>query len=236
MKTDELNGEYLAGGDVTMDHEGPTYPNRVGKWEREVPLTVAVSASQGDLAMALAAIADGEAALERAVEIADIVTLRDKAQAVGIFYVARGMGEAAQKAKILQLHAERKAGCWLAENVHPGNPQLSQDGIIATLPDGIDAKESSRWQLEASLPEDRFHEWVDECLAHAWELSAGALRRIAENHAGKHSDPPELADIRALKRMYAKWWGPATEDGVRAYVLIVELSALIAKAAGSEDE
>jgi hypothetical protein len=239
MRTDEKRGAYSVVLTKTPqeidDMLARTITAPVGKWEREregseIPLAVAVSADRRDIAMALSAIADGEAALERAIEIADIVVLRDKAQAVGIFYIARNMNEAAQKAKILQLHAERKAGVWLAENVHPGNPQLSQDGINGLLPDGIDAKESSRWQLEALLPEERFNEWVDECLAHAWELSAGALRRIAENHAGKHSDPPELPEIAYLKHMFAKRWPEGKPNRDRARELITELSALLMEA------
>jgi hypothetical protein len=99
----------------------------------------------------------------------------------------------------------------------------------------IHPKESARWQLEASLPEERFNEWVDECLAHAWELSAGGLRKIAENHAGKHQEPPELPEIGYLKRMFRRWWPdtlePRQPDRDRAFELILELSALIAKKA-----
>lgn len=60
--------------------------------------------------------------------------------------------EAAQKAKIFQLKAERKAGAWLIDNVdHKGGDAktLSQDA--RALPGDIDKDELSRWKLEAKL-------------------------------------------------------------------------------------
>ena len=133
-----------------------------------------------------------EMALSRANDIHEMIELRNYGAAAEMLANARGFKEAAQKAKIFQLKAERKAGAWLAENVKPGNPQLLQDGINSQLPEGIDAHESHRWQLEASLPEEKFNNWIDESLAHGWEISAGGLRRIAQNHAGKESETTPL--------------------------------------------
>lgn len=126
-----------------------------------------------------------EQALARANDIHEMMELRDKAAAYVLFANAQGFKEAAQKAKIFQLKAERKAGAWLAENVnHDGaatNRNDYQDGIRVDLPDGITANESSRWQIEASLPEDKFNAWIDQNLANGWEISAAGLRKIAAN-------------------------------------------------------
>ena len=142
-----------------------------------------------------------EMALSRANDIHEMIELRNYGAAAEMLANARGFKEAAQKAKIFQLKAERKAGAWLAENVKPGNPQLLQDGINSQLPEGIDAHESHRWQLEASLPEEKFNNWIDESLAHGWEISAGGLRRIAQNHAGKHDDDPWIRKIAAFVKL-----------------------------------
>lgn len=121
---------------------------------------------------ALIEISAAEAALQRAADIQDMLDLRDTAMAYGILSNARGFQEAAQKAKIFQLRAERKAGDWLKEHgPSPGNPQLSQDGTVGLNDLGIDRHESSRWQLQAELPEERFHEYVDDCFATGREIS-----------------------------------------------------------------
>lgn len=59
---------------------------------------------------ALAEISIAQQALDRANDIHEILDLRDKAMAMQIFANAQGFEEAAQKAKIYQLKAERKAG------------------------------------------------------------------------------------------------------------------------------
>jgi len=141
---------------------------------------------------AIVQINKAEIALSRANDIHEMIILRDQAAAIEMLANARGFKDAAQQAKIFQLKAERKAGAWLADNVKPGNPQLSQDGINSQLPEGVDAHESHRWQLEASLPEEKFNDWIDESLARGWEISAGGLRRIAQNHAGARSETTPL--------------------------------------------
>lgn len=120
-------------------------------------------------------------ALEKANDIHEMIDLRDKFMAYNVIAAARGMSEIAQKAKIYQLKAERKAGAWLAENVKPGNPQLYQDVTIDTrLPDGIDRKESSRWQAIAKVSDEIFNAWIDDCLANNYEISRNRLLQIAK--------------------------------------------------------
>ncbi len=150
---------------------------------------------------AIVEISKAEMALEKANDIHEMLILRDTASAYEVLANAQGFKEAAQKAKIFQLKAERKAGDWLAENVtHVGGDAntLSQDGTA--LPEGITRNESSKWQLEASLPEEMFNDWVDDSLAKGYEISASGLQKLAKNHkqkeereniadAGKNIDP-----------------------------------------------
>lgn len=63
------------------------------------------------------------------------------------------------------MRAERKAGSFLAEmDMHPAgrpprNPshEVSDLSTLAEL--GIEYMQSSRWQAEASVPEERFEAW-----------------------------------------------------------------------------
>jgi 16S rRNA G966 N2-methylase RsmD len=132
---------------------------------------------------ALAQINEGRRQLALAGDdIQAIATLRDKAMAAQIFAAAQGYKEAAQEAKIFQLQAERKAGEWLEENVSEQSAWLQDATTAQGLPEGVDKYESSRWQLEAALPEEAFNEWVDNCLAYDKEISASALRGVAKNY------------------------------------------------------
>jgi phage N-6-adenine-methyltransferase len=135
---------------------------------------------------AIVEINEAERRLAMANDIHEMMDLRDKAAAMVLFANAQGFKEAAQKAKIFQLKAERKAGAWLAENVNHngGRPEKqSQDETVFDdgLPEGIDKSESHRWQLEASLPEEKFNAWIDQNLANGWEISAAGLRKVAAN-------------------------------------------------------
>lgn len=135
---------------------------------------------------ALIEISKAQRALETAHDIHEILELRDRAAAYQVLANAKGFKEAAQEAKIFQLKAERKAGDWLSENVSAGNPQFYQDGRNGTLPEGITWNESSRWQLEAGVPEPIFNDWIDDCLTTDKEISAAGLqRRAREIQRGK---------------------------------------------------
>lgn len=142
---------------------------------------------------ALVEINRAQQMLERANDIHEMIDLRDQFMAFQLFANAQGLKEAAQKAKIYQLKAERKAGDWLERNVSPGNFELSQDATIRKLPDGVDKYESSRWQLEAKVSEEVFNEWVDDCQATGKEITAAGLQRLARE-LNKDPNAPPLPD------------------------------------------
>lgn len=142
---------------------------------------------------ALVEINKAQQALAQANDIQEILDLRDKAASFVLFANAQGFKEAAQEAKIFQLNAERKAGMWLAENVtHGGNPKTFQDERSTPLPEGVDYNESHRWQLQASVPEETFNEWVDECLTTGKEITASGLQRIGRLLRIGENEQPEL--------------------------------------------
>ena len=142
---------------------------------------------------AIIEINKAQQALERAHDIHEILDLRDKAAAFVLFADARGYKDTAQIAKIFQLDTERKAGDWLRENVdHRGATAGNEFQDGTGLPDGVDKKESHRWQLQASLPKEKYDEWKDECLAKDLEISASSLR-------GKALEYKRTKEVEELK-------------------------------------
>jgi len=133
----------------------------------------------------LAQISKAEQALAKADDIIDILDLRSMAKAVEVVALAEGFADVAQHAKIFQLKAERKAGGWLSENISPGRPKTSQAGRIKLEDLEIDHNQSSRWQLMASVPKEKFNGWLDERVAKGQEVTAGGLRNYARNIQGK---------------------------------------------------
>jgi hypothetical protein len=80
----------------------------------------------------------------------------------------------------LEGFTQRKAGAWLAENVnHDGNKFGAEFQDGTPLPDGIDKKESHRWQLEASLPDDVNREDAKNKLTMAGTVCAQTQKRVA---------------------------------------------------------
>ncbi len=135
---------------------------------------------------ALERISAARQCLAEARSLSDIVIIRNQAMAIAAFAEAQGAGEAAQMAKELQLRSERKAGAFLADmEKHPaGRPpeNRSQDvtDSIPRLADlGIEKMQSSRWQAEASVPDERFEAWVAEKKATGQELTASGLQLLA---------------------------------------------------------
>src|SRR3990172_2577242 len=139
---------------------------------------------------ALTELSKAETALAKASDIVQMKQLRDQAAALAVLAEAQGFEHAAQQAKIFQLKAERKAGDWLGKHgPKPGNPQLSHDATIGKalppLPElGISRDQSSRWQLEASVPEPVFHQWIGEQVDSGAEVTSRGLQNVAKGLGG----------------------------------------------------
>ena len=129
---------------------------------------------------ALVELSVAKTALAKARDLTEVLVIRDKAAVMSIYAKAQGAAEAANLAKEVQLRAERKAGEFLRETVRAGNPQLSHDARIGGLPDGVNKDQSSRWQLEAKVPEEKFEKWIEETRENNGELSAVDLMRLAK--------------------------------------------------------
>lgn len=157
-------------------------------------------------------------------DVTEVKDLRDKAQALRGYVKARGDGlEVQNKFAELKLIAERRAGEMLADILIPYRPRKAcHDVRLCDL--GLNYKQSQRWQLEASVPEEDFLRYIAETRAAGEEItSAGLLRlakkqdRTARREEAKEAaqnlpegtfnvilaDPPWEYDNRIQK------WGPA---------------------------
>jgi hypothetical protein len=144
----------------------------------------------------LALISKADAALSAAVEITEMMDLRAQAKAVEAAAVALGLAEVAQHAKVFQLRAERKAGGWLTEHIRRGRPsESSQDGRVLLSDLDIGYNDSARWQSLASIPQEKFNSYLDEHLSRGWEVTAGGLRRYAQNVNAPRDARPRMASV-----------------------------------------
>lgn len=138
------------------------------------------------MANAIEELNKAERALAKASSIVEMKQLRDQAAAIAILADAQGFERAAQQAKIFQLKAERKAGAWLGEfGRKPENGRPKEVSHAATLNDlGISRSQSSRWQLEAEVPEHQFKQWVGNQVDNEKEVTAVGLQRFAKQLKG----------------------------------------------------
>ncbi len=134
-----------------------------------------------------------EQALAEAGDIIDILDLRTKAKAIQVIAIAENLGDLAQQAKVFQIKAERKAGLWLGENIHQGRPSLN--GRLTLVDLEISYSDSSRWQLMATVPDEKFFGWLDERMAKGQEITAGGLRQYARNIKGIKVSTSSLPNI-----------------------------------------
>ena len=132
---------------------------------------------------ALASISQAKQLLAKA-DIYEAIDLRDKAAAVASYLKARQDSYEAQcHAAEIKLRAERKAGELLAEMVphEGGRPKRSQDeSVLGRL--GLDRNQSSRWQEEATVPEETFVEWMNQVVDKGDEVTQSGLLRLARSN------------------------------------------------------
>jgi len=124
-------------------------------------------------------------ALAEARSIDEVKEVRDRAEALRLYVKQQGDGLAMQNdIAEIKLRAERRAGELLREmGLESGNPQWSHDETIANprLTDlGISKSQSSRWQLEAEVPEEVFERHVAKVKADKEELTSVGLRKLAK--------------------------------------------------------
>lgn len=141
------------------------------------------------MSTSLSNISAARKALAKASTLADVLTIRDKAEAIRIYVKAAAEGLEAQNAAAeIKLRAERKAGEMLAamEKNEGGRPSKTPDivsgvSIPASLSDlGVTEQQSSRWQREAKVSDEDFEQYVESCREEAKELTQAGLLNIAK--------------------------------------------------------
>ena len=150
-----------------------------------------------------AAIAKIEAAgkaLAEAVELPEVKDIRDKAEAIRSYLRQQKSGLQAQNAAaILKIKAERRLGAMLRdmEKNAGGRPAANRShdvtGLASLSALGINRMASHRWQTIASVPEEKFEEYLAQADTTQEEItSAGAYRLALRLYNRKLTQPSEL--------------------------------------------
>ncbi|MFW6112584.1 MAG: MT-A70 family methyltransferase [Chloroflexota bacterium] len=127
--------------------------------------------------------------LALAKSVDEVKQIRDQAEALKAYISQQGASlEMQNEAAEIKLRAERKAGEMLAEREnHPPGPESKDRLHDVTYPPALEdllitKMQSHRWQLEASLPDDKFEEWVTDIKSKNGELTSAGLRNLAVRH------------------------------------------------------
>ena len=165
--------------------------------------------SRGDFAAELERI---RRALGQTADLREVRDLRDKAEAVRIYAKSAGLGlEFQNRATEVRLSAERRAG-----EILQGMPLRGGDRKSASRNDtllekfGISQNESSRWQREASLPEEDFQQYVRQTIDQGAELTSRELLHLARVYARETGRRESLfrrlsATLRKLARQRSRF-------------------------------
>ncbi|MCA9167220.1 MAG: hypothetical protein KDB23_06110 [Planctomycetales bacterium] len=170
--------------------------------------------------------------LAEADSIQQIQSIRHQAESVRTHAVRASLGVSLQNlAAELKLQAERLGGQMLAEMKLRGGDRYSAPRPLNSLrlrDLGIDKNQSSRWQLEATVPEVTFRDFVRSAQANGREISSAALIRIAKQlrsttHRRAHPDEERPALPISTKSHLITVDASTTEPFRRDVVAIADL-------------
>jgi len=186
----------------------------------------------------IAVVSKMQRMLEKATTVDEIRHVENLAQRAREYAKAAGLGrDAVNRAGRLALDARRKTGATLkamrdrGELAERGRKQISQRAIF-TLDDlDLTLSDSSRYQLEASVPQKPHEDWVRRVIeSHDGTLTASGLRALARRLAdpGQPDGPPVLfpAAARRIGRLVGKLWKQMAGHGrARLAELLKSLSS-----------
>ena len=146
----------------------------------------------------LAKINKAKLALIAAKTLDDVLEIRDQAEAYRVYVKAAKQGhQAANAAAEIKLRAERKAGEFLATREMAKNQKKKPAGDIVspaeTLDElGVSKKQSSRWQQEAEIPEEKFEQYIDDRNKNEAEITQSGLLKLGSKcHVANNSGENE---------------------------------------------
>ena len=145
----------------------------------------------------LVGLEDARKLLAEAQSIHDVKEIRTRAESIRAHAQRATLGiEQQNYAAELKLQAERRGGQILWNmKLRGGDRKSTLNGTGVRLRDlGIDKNQSARWQLEASVPENVFCEFVRQQHAHRREISSAGLLRIAKQLRERSFD--DLVDAK----------------------------------------
>lgn len=122
--------------------------------------------------------------LEKASTVEQIKAIREDAEFVRTRAQQSSLGiEVQNLAAELKLQAERLGGQFLTQLKLRGKSRSSsrRSGVLRLKDLGIDKNQSARWQLEATVPEPIFRDFVRAAHSAGREISSAALLRLARN-------------------------------------------------------
>jgi hypothetical protein len=122
-------------------------------------------------------------ALSEARSFDQIKDIRDKAEAVRKYAQSASLGlDIQNRAAEVKLRAERQAGKLLAQLMLRGGDRRSKLRHARLKLDdlGISRNQSTRWQIEAKVPENVFCQYVRETCDAGKEITSANLMRIAK--------------------------------------------------------
>lgn len=176
----------------------------------------------------LALLSKAQKILVEARTIPDICNIENLAQRVREYAKKAGMGrDAVNAAALVVLDARRKAGETLKAMKERGElydkggdrKSKSQAAILKLSDLGLTLSQSSRYQTEASVPDDLYQDWVERvCKSNDGELHASGVRALARQISQplENESQEPLSFILAagkIRRTIENVWKSLTDDG-----------------------
>jgi hypothetical protein len=148
-------------------------------------------------------------ALAEAQNFEQIKEIRDKAEAVRKYAQSASLGLGIQnRAAEVKLRAERQAGKLLSQMTLRGGDRRSKNHNERLKLDdlGISRNQSTRWQMQARLPETVFREHIKDTCDAGKELTSTRLLRLAKQWSeASRSNGGDLSGLATTRN--GKWNG-----------------------------
>jgi hypothetical protein len=162
-------------------------------------------------------------ALAQAKSIEDFKDVRDVGEAaIRLAKSRRDVGiQALLEAQEIVRRAERQLGAMLPEVVRKGGDKAKSHDVTLLSDLGIERMQSSRFQKIASVPDDEFESWIEDCRAGGQEMTQAAAIRLAA--AGveqvEHAAMPVHEQLsEAIEKVVSRFVGRLTTKGEFAAV------------------